>query len=55
MLQNVIPLAITSLLHIILNILSFITSEVVLYIEFGVLTLLRSFIFSSSVTFVVTA
>lgn len=53
--QNIIPLAITSLLHIILNILSFITSEVVLYIEFGVLTLLRSFIFSSSVTFVVTA
>ncbi|XP_071154900.1 equilibrative nucleobase transporter 1-like [Mytilus edulis] len=53
LLPNILPLTTVSLLGIVLHILSFFTSETTLYIEFVVITVFRSFLFSSAMLFVV--
>ncbi|CAG2199798.1 SLC43A3 [Mytilus edulis] len=55
LLPNILPLTTVSLLGIVLHILSFFASETTLYIEFVVITVFRSFLFSSAMLFVVSA
>jgi len=50
---NILPMSTASLLALVLCALSYFKSEAVLYTEFAVLTVFRSFLFSSNMSFVV--
>ena len=53
LLPNILPMTTASLLALTLNVLSYFKSEAVFYTEFAVLTVFRSFLFSSNMSFVI--
>lgn len=53
LMPNILPMSTASLLALALNVLSFFKSEAVFYTEFAVLTVFRSFLFSSAMSFIV--
>lgn len=55
LLPTVFSLVTTSLLAVLLNILSFTESDVIFYVEFAVLTIFRSFLSATLMSFVVSA
>jgi hypothetical protein len=50
---NILPMTTASLLALVLTVLSYFKSEAVFYTEFAVLTVFRSFLYSSMMSFVI--